>query len=146
MRIYISSQAVDQRPAKDLILRLREKGASNDEITLARDTINQIMLEQATRAEAIRANMRRRGIEGASTDHARIVAGEAIAHAARMGHFEFGDERARALNRMQLVVNELGRNLPERMSAKGETLPARTSVPGEQIRAQIVLNELQKRL
>lgn len=105
------------------------KGRGLGDPDAVRDLVNSIILEHSTHSEAVRNSMRRRGVEGASTDAARVMAREHLSLGTRIGYLEHGGERSQALNDMRLVSDDLGRH----------------GKPGEQIRAQAVLNELEKR-
>ncbi len=103
----------------------RLSGAADE----VRDLFASILLQHMSRSEAARSRMRRQGVLGASTDHERILAQDFLSTASRIGYLERGPDRAAALAAMRRHADYLGRN----------------GAAGEQIRAQAVLNELEKR-
>lgn len=95
-----------------------------------RDVMQQILLDRATRTERSRMALRRQGVRGASEDVARNLAQDFMATGTQLGNLAHGQDRAQALNRMDMLAADLGRH--------GQA--------GQQIQARAVINELQKRL
>jgi hypothetical protein len=110
---------------------LRRKGASPEHIAHATEVLNDVLLRHATQSEAARARMSRRGVKGASTDQARVLAADFLSRQARIGYLEHGLERARAFND---IYNE----------AKAHEQPG--AEPGAATRAMNVYHAVAKRM
>jgi hypothetical protein len=100
---------------------------SEDQLDTVRDAFASIMLQNASHSAAVRA--RRQGVQGASTNHAKVLAQDFLSLSSRIGYLEHGPDRAQALAAMGRHTDWLERN--------GEA--------GEGIRARSVLNEIKNR-
>jgi Large polyvalent protein associated domain 39 len=134
------SQVLDKRSSKlrdmlprttvvDELVRAMEKdpalAAHADD---AKDLLNSILLQHASRSARTMNSMRRRGVLGASTDATKVLAKDYLATSSRIGYLEHGMERTQALQAMR---DHADTNLNN---------------PREQIRAQAVIHELEQRL
>lgn len=93
-----------------------------------RDLMSKLVVDSMSNSEASR--LRRRGIQGASTDYARILARETQDQATRIGYLEHGGERFKALTDMRLIQRDLAQH--------GEA--------GQSRAVQQLINELEKRV
>jgi hypothetical protein len=95
-----------------------------------RNLLNEILLRNAARTESARTKLRRKGVQGANVDAARIMAHEYVAGGSRMGYLAHGADRHTALRQMTMVAEDL----------------ARHGGLGQSIRARSVINELRQRI
>lgn len=109
---------------------MRGRPELRDHADEVRDLVNSILMQSATHSERARQSMRRRSVQGASTDVERVLARDFLSTSSRIGYMENGPERYAALADMRRHVDDLGR----------------TGQAGEQIRAQAVLHELEQRM
>ena len=128
------SQLRDLLPGSSIPDEIERAVAKNprlrDQAGAIREVIDQVLLEHATRSERVKTQFRRKGVQGATVDPARVLAAEYLAAGYRMGHIQHGFERGRALADLQLVVDDLGRH----------------GAAGEQIRLSQVKKELEQRV
>ena len=93
----------------------------------ARDLLNSILLQHASHSMKTMDKMRRKGVLGANTDAARVLAKDFLSTSSRIGYLENGPLRTQAIQAMR---------------DHADTLTGR----GEQIRAQDVIHELEQRM
>ncbi len=103
------------------------KKHGDEQAEQAREMMQKVMLEYATKSEA--AVAKRRGVKGASIDQSRVMAQEHLSASSRVGYAEHSAARQSALSMMRLVAEDLGR--------RGSS--------DDTVRAQQVYRELVKR-
>lgn len=113
----------------DFMRAVEARPELKDNAEKIRDLLTGIRLQHATRSAAARAQQKREGIRGASTDLARVLAKDFLATASRVGYLEHAPERSEAMNRMEMHEKSL--------AIRGK--------PGDAIEARAVINELKQR-
>ena len=116
--------------ADELATSMRSKGLDAAHIEHVTSLMNDILLRHATHSEAARARMARKGVRGASTDQARVLASDFVSKQARFGYMLHGLDRARRLAEMH----------DEARAHEGPT-----GTPGAAVRAMSVYQEMAKR-
>jgi hypothetical protein len=133
-RQYETSELAPHHPFIDeMLTRLGEQGYDQHERQEIRDQINSVLLMHATASQRGRAaqGMRRRGVQGAMTDHAQVLANEFLSMQGRIGNLEHGDERSAALKDLREEVRQLERS--------------DTATPDRAVTAAQVVREVDKR-
>ena len=122
--------APDSQVANDMLNAISRSPELRGQREQIADTLNAILLEHAARNSSMLSKARRKGVLGANLDAPRVLASEFIGHGVRMGYYENGAARAKALADMRLVADDLG--------SHGKA--------NDQIRAQAVIHELEQRV
>ena len=114
----------------ELETALASKGFTGDQAEHARNVLASILVNHMANSAAQKARLRRQGVIGAETNHARVLANEFVNHTNRQGYLLHGAERQKAIDNLWSQQHDLER--------PGEK-------PGLAIRAAQVIQSLEKR-
>jgi ribosomal protein L17 len=106
-RSSIRDIAPDHPAVAELTDAMIARGTPTAEAHAVRDQLQSILLDHATRSEVARANMRRKGVKGASIDQGRVLADEFLNMQGSLGHLEHGAAVAQARSAMRREVEDL---------------------------------------
>jgi hypothetical protein len=138
-RVFVKSQEqasriIPERSLNTIDQELSRRNVDADTRDQVREAIAELMLRTMTRSVSHMASMRREGVSGASSDHARILNQEFMAHTSRMGNIATRADELDAIRRMEERVRDLHQTAESDADAqraqtvldavKGRTAPA----------------------